>query len=49
MNYLLSFAVCAGLTALGANESNANQLLSLDLNVAIFLAMAWYLGRRKKA
>lgn len=49
MNYLLSFAVCAGMTALGATESNANQLLSTDINVALFLALAWYLGRRKKA
>ncbi len=49
MNYFMSFAMCAGLTALGANESNAAQLLSCDMNVAIFLTLAWYLGRRKKA
>jgi hypothetical protein len=49
MNYFMSFAMCAGLTALGANESNAAQLLSCDINVAIFLTLAWYLGRRKKA
>lgn len=49
MNYFMSFAICAGLTALAGNESNAGQLLSCDINVAIFLTLAWYLGRRKKA
>jgi hypothetical protein len=49
MNYFLSFAVCAGLIALGATEANASQLLSCDINVAIYLALAWSIGRRKKA
>jgi len=49
MNYLISFALCAGMTALGANETNATQLLSCDVNVALFLAIAWWLGRGKKA
>lgn len=45
MNYLIAFAVCLFFTVLEFNDRDAEVLLISDLNVALFLALAWALDR----
>lgn len=49
MNYVYSLSACFSLTGFLATEENARMLLTCDMNVALFLALAWALDRRKKA
>ena len=48
MNYLLSFAICLALTVMAAlgDKGNVRWLLISDVNVALFLFMAWIFDRR---
>ncbi|WP_439861615.1 hypothetical protein [Pseudomonas sp. MBLB4136] len=43
----MAFMICIALTSLSANEENLRLLLISDFNVAIFLALAWFLERRR--
>lgn len=42
----MAFLVCIALTGLSATEENLRLLLISDFNVAVFLALAWYLEKR---
>lgn len=47
MNYLFAFAACMALTVLTATDQNYRQLLISDINVALFLALAWLLEAKQ--
>lgn len=50
MNYLLSFAICVSLTVLSAlgDSLNTRYLVMSDINVAIFLLVAWGLDKKRR-
>jgi len=48
MNYFFALAICFAMSGLSANEDNARWLLICDINVALYLALAWFLGFYKK-
>lgn len=48
MNYFFALMICFAMTGLSANDENARWLLICDLNVALYLALAWFLGLYKK-
>ncbi|AZE10188.1 hypothetical protein C4K10_1898 [Pseudomonas chlororaphis subsp. aureofaciens] len=49
MNYFFALMICFAMTGLSANEENARWLLICDFNVALYLALAWFLGFRRKS
>lgn len=49
MNYFFALMICFAMTGLSANEENARWLLICDINVALYLALAWFLDHRKRA
>jgi len=49
MNYLISFAICVSATvfsALGASQE-VKYLIMSDMNVAVFLLIAWGLDKKR--
>lgn len=48
MNYFFALMICFAMTGLSANEENARWLLICDFNVALYLALAWFLGWKKR-
>lgn len=49
MNYVFAVMICFVMTGLSANEENARWLLMCDINVALYLALAWFLGLKRKS
>ena len=47
MNYLLAFLMCVSLTVMAAlgDAKHLRYLIISDINVAIWLLVAWFLGK----
>lgn len=49
MNYFFALMICFAMTGLAGTEENARWLLICDINVALYLALAWFLDHRKRS